>query len=188
MSSQSKVLVVDDERAIADLYATWLATDYTVEIAYNGSSALEVLDETVSVVILDRRMPNTSGDEVLDEIRARGFDCHVAMITAVDPDYDILEMGFDTYLKKPVKEEDIKAVVENLLRRSRYAESLTALFRKLSKREALKAQKPVAELKRQSQYQQLIDEIAELRAQSDRHLHQLDNEDFEAMFHQLSAV
>ncbi len=55
-------------------------------------------------------------------------------------------MGFDTYLKKPVKEEDIKAVVENLLRRSRYAESLTALLELRSKLALLEAEVPGDEL------------------------------------------
>ncbi len=80
------VLVVEDEPDLADLYATWLRGEYRVRVAYGGREALEKLDDEVEVVLLDRRMPDLSGDEALKEIRERGFDCRVAMVTAVEPD------------------------------------------------------------------------------------------------------
>lgn len=80
------VLVVDDEEDLANLYSQWLSDDYAVRTAYNGEQALERLDETVDVVLLDRRMPGLSGDDALNRIREREYDCRVAMVTAVDPD------------------------------------------------------------------------------------------------------
>lgn len=47
-------------------------------------------------------MPVRSGNEVLDKMRIAGYDWCVAMVTTVEPDLDILEMGFDDYLVKPV--------------------------------------------------------------------------------------
>lgn len=95
-----RILVVEDERDVADLYTTLLATKYDVQTAYNGQQALELVDETIDIVLLDRRMPGLSGDEVLQEIDSRNYECQVVLVTAVEPDFDIIELGFDAYVKK----------------------------------------------------------------------------------------
>lgn len=92
------VLIVEDEQPLADLYAAWLTETYSIRTAYDGEQALDQLDEQVAVVLLDRRMPQLSGDDVLERIRERNYDCHVAMVSGVHPDFDIIEMGFDDYL------------------------------------------------------------------------------------------
>jgi len=188
MSTHPHVLIVDDEPDLADLYASWLPRQYVVETAHDGSSALERLDESVDVVLLDRRMPGLSGDEVLERIRERYPECGVAMITAVDPDFDILKMGFDAYLTKPVDEGDLNGVVERLLRRSEYTDTLREFFMKLSKREALEAEMPDFELESDERYQRLESEIEDLRQQSEAHMAELDGEDFEALFYRLDAT
>jgi len=60
------------------------------------------MDDEVDAVLLDRRMPDVHGDEVLARLREEGCDCPVIMTTAVDPGMDILEMDFEDYLCKPV--------------------------------------------------------------------------------------
>ncbi|MFB6105679.1 MAG: response regulator, partial [Halobacteriaceae archaeon] len=60
------VVVVDDEEGIAEAYSYWLSDEYDVRTAQSGAGALETIDEDVDVVLLDRRMPDRSGDEVLD--------------------------------------------------------------------------------------------------------------------------
>ncbi|MGQ4554367.1 response regulator [Halobellus sp. GM3] len=188
MSAHPHVLIVDDEPDLADLYASWLEAEHIVQTANDGTSALELLDESVDVVLLDRRMPGMSGDEVLERIRERYPDCTVAMITAVDPDFDILKMGFDAYLTKPVGQTDLNDVIDRLLRRSEYTETLREFFMKLSKREALEAEKPDFELESDERYRQLESEIESLRRQSEAHMADLDGEDFEALFYRLDAV
>jgi DNA-binding response OmpR family regulator len=114
------VLVVDDEPNIAESYKLWLQDDHDVRVATSGSGALDALDEAVDVVLLDRRMPGLSGDEVLDEIADRDIDPNVVLVTAVDPDFEIVEFEFDTYLPKPVNGEDIVEVVEDCMRTGDY--------------------------------------------------------------------
>lgn len=66
------VLVVDDELAYVDAYTARLADTYRVGRASGGVEALGVMDEdAVDVVLLDRRMSDGSGDEVLTELRDR---------------------------------------------------------------------------------------------------------------------
>ncbi|RDI71310.1 response regulator [Halopelagius longus] len=113
------VLVVEDEETVVEAYALWLSETANVRTATGGKEALELVDDDVDAVLLDRRMPDLSGDETLAEMRERGHDCRVAMVTAVDPDVEATEESFDTYLTKPVTREEIVDTVEELLELAR---------------------------------------------------------------------
>jgi DNA-binding response OmpR family regulator len=181
------VLVVEDEPDLADLYAAWLGAEYRVRTAYGGQEALEELDEAdddVDAILLDRRMPGLSGDEVLSAVRERGINCRVAMVTAVEPDFDILEMGFDDYLVKPVTSDTLKETVAGLLRRGEYDTEMQELFSLTSKKAMLETEKSATELAENDEYQRLTDRINELRSEADESLDAVteDEEDFEKLF------
>lgn len=183
------VLVVEDETDIAETYRLWLEDRYDVRIAENGEEGLNNLDEAVDVVLLDRMMPGLSGDELLDEIRAEGLDCRVAMVTAVDPDFDILEMGFDAYLSKPVKSDQLRATVENLLERSEYDSLLQEYYSLVEKQATLEATKPESELTESDEYAQLRDRIGHLNSQLSDTLGGIeDDDDFIATIRSLNEV
>ncbi len=157
------VLIVEDEPDVAETYKLWLEGEYEVRMAQNGDEGLELLDGSVDVVLLDRMMPGLSGDEVLSRIRERELDCRVAMVTAVEPDFDILEMGFDAYLSKPIRSEQLHETVTNLLDRSEYDSMLQEYYALVEKRATLEATKSGAELAENDQYEELDDEIEEMR-------------------------
>jgi DNA-binding response OmpR family regulator len=164
------VLVVEDTEELADIYADRLSDTYQTMTAYDGTQALEVLDEhgeDVDVVLLDRRMPGMSGDEVLDEIKDRELDCAVAMVTAVDPDFDVIEMGFDDYLTKPI-EGELHDAVDRLLSRSSYDSQMRDHLALVSKKATLEAEKSREQLQSSEQYRQLREQIAEYRNQLQR--------------------
>jgi DNA-binding response OmpR family regulator len=171
------VLVVEDEPDLADLYSEWLKSDHDVRTAYGGEKALEVIDEGVDIVLLDRRMPDLSGDEVLDAIREKQIECRVSMVTAVEPDFDIVEMGFDDYLVKPVSRESLQDAVSGLLLRSEYDEGMQELFSLASKKALLESERSSTELKDNKEYQQLTDQIEALRGELDRKVDKLDETD-----------
>lgn len=161
------VLVVDDEERLADLFGTWLEDAHEVRTAYDGQSALDQLDASVSVVLLDRRMPGLSGDEVLDRIREQGFDCRVIMVTAVDPDFDIIEMGFDDYLVKPISRDELVDIIEQVTTRAKYDNELQEYFSLVSKKALLEAEKSDRELNENEEYRKLTERVSTLRRQVD---------------------
>jgi DNA-binding response OmpR family regulator len=175
---QRTVLLVDDEVNITELFGAWLEGSYD-----GGEEALEKLDESVDVVLLDRRMPGLSGDEVLDVIREQGFDCRVAMVTAVEPDFDVIEMGFDDYLTKPINREDLEEVIESLLSRKDYDDRMQEYFALASKKATLEAAKPSSELEANEEYQTLSEEVESLETDLDETLET--TEDFESAFQDL---
>lgn len=182
------VLIVEDERELTDLYARWLSDEYQVRTAYDAEQALELLDETVNVVLLDRRMPGQSGDETLDRILDRGLDCRVAMVTAVEPDFDIIELGFDDYVEKPVTKADLRDVVEKLLTRTTYDQTLREYYALVATRAALQTEKPATELADNGRYTELTIRIQEYEATLDRSQADLDPEGYEAAFRDLAGV
>jgi len=155
------VLVVDDDRALADTCEYWLREEYDVRVAYGGKQALERVDADVDVVLLDRRMPDLSGDEVLEAIDDRGLDCRVAMMTAVAPDTDIVEMPFDEYLVKPVDEAGVTGTVEELLVRAEFDERIREYFA-LASTEAVLDGREVGD---PAALDELTDRVRELRAE-----------------------
>ncbi|ODR81791.1 DNA-binding protein [Haladaptatus sp. W1] len=184
MSDEPTVLIVDDEHAITDLHARWLEDSYEVRKAYNGTEALETIDEDVDIVLLDRRMPDRSGQEVLDEIREQAFDCRVAMVTAVEPDFDILELGFDAYICKPVSDpEQLREIVASLEIRSTYDSQVQELLALSSKKAALEERKESDELSKNEDYTELETRLASLRNELSSTAMELDDDDLRAEFH-----
>jgi DNA-binding response OmpR family regulator len=137
--ADTTVLVVDDDEDLADTYAQWLdRSDYDALTAYDGDEALARLGPEVDVLLLDRRMPRISGDRVLERARERPGEHQVSMLTAVEPEPDILDLPFDEYVTKPVDRAELVDVVERLVTRQTLDTDLQELFRLASKLGALK--------------------------------------------------
>jgi len=109
------VLIVDDEEMVAESYELYLSDKYETRVETNGGAALCELtpsDREIDLILLDRRMPGMSGDVVAEHIDEYELDYQVIMISAVDPDLDIIDMPVDGYLSKPVSEEEVVEAVE----------------------------------------------------------------------------
>lgn len=179
------VLVVEDEAKVADLYRSYLEDDYEVTVATDGEEALEVVGPETDAVLLDRRLPDRPGSEVLAEIRDRGLDCRVAMVTAVEPDTDIVQMGFDLYLVKPATRDDIRSVVERLETRASYDETLQEIAALVTKRAVLEAERTAAELDNSAEYEELLEEIDELGTDLDDIAEEFSPDDYRLLFREL---
>jgi PAS domain S-box-containing protein len=131
------VLVVDDEPRYADAHARMLPEEYAVQTATDSHAALESIDEDVDVLLLDRDMPGMSGEELAGAVLERDLDPGIVMITATDPDLDILELGVDDYITKPVEQEELRACVEEVLEWSEYDDALRDYFALSNKRDVL---------------------------------------------------
>ncbi len=166
-TDSATVLVVDDEEEVADVYALRLRNQYETRTAYGGEEALAAIDDDVDVVLLDRRMPDIHGDDVLAEIRDRDYDCKVIMLTAVDPGPDILEMEFDDYLCKPVEKADLVAAIDHQVRVTQYDERLSEYLAVTSKLTLLETELSPRELDESDRIEQLRERAATLETEVD---------------------
>lgn len=165
-SPTGRVLVVEDTPDLADMTALWLRDTHSVEVAYTGQEALDILDSTFDVVLLDRRMPGMSGDEVLQRIRERELDVVVVMVSAVAPDFDVIGMDLDDYVTKPVEREEIRNLVERSLTQEHDDETVIGLNRLVQMKKILERSRTVSELQPHEEYRSLVEEIEELRDQT----------------------
>lgn len=123
-----RVLIVDDEREIADLIEVYLRNDgYTVYKFYNGRDALACIETTdLDLVILDVMLPDIDGFRICRKIREKYF-YPVIMLTAKGEDVDKimgLAIGADDYITKPFNPLEVAARVKTQLRRyTRYNQS-----------------------------------------------------------------
>jgi two-component system response regulator VicR len=118
---EKKILVVDDEKPIADILQFNLKKEgYTVYCAYDGNQALEMVEEiNPDLLLLDIMLPNRDGMEVCREVRKK-YDMPIIMLTAKDSEIDKvlgLELGADDYVTKPFSTRELLARVKANLRR-----------------------------------------------------------------------
>jgi two-component system, OmpR family, copper resistance phosphate regulon response regulator CusR len=117
-----RILLVEDERKIASVIVRTLRENaYVVDMVESGEKALELGSEvTYDAILLDVRLPGISGIEVCRELRQRGIESPVMMLTArtlVEQRVEGLDAGADDYLTKPFVLAEFLARVRALVRR-----------------------------------------------------------------------
>jgi two-component system alkaline phosphatase synthesis response regulator PhoP len=118
----SRILLIEDEPGLVLTLSDLLeAEGYTVETANDGHTGLaKATSEPFDVILLDVMLPGKSGFDVCREIRSRGSDVAILMLTAKTQVIDRvvgLKLGADDYLTKPFDPSELLARVEALLRR-----------------------------------------------------------------------
>lgn len=123
-----KILVVDDEREIADLIEVYLRNEnYGIVKCYSGQEALRRVErEEMDLAILDIMLPDVNGFAICQKIRER-YTYPIIMLTAKDEEVDKitgLSLGADDYMTKPFRPLEMVARVKAQLRRyKRYNQS-----------------------------------------------------------------
>ncbi|MCR5665645.1 MAG: VanR-ABDEGLN family response regulator transcription factor [Eubacterium sp.] len=116
-----KILVVDDEKEIADLLEVYLKNEgYEVYKCYNATDALDcVKNKEIDLALLDVMLPDISGFDICEKIREK-YNFPVIMLTAKVGEADQINglmIGADDYIKKPFRPLEVLARVKAQLRR-----------------------------------------------------------------------
>jgi len=140
----NKILIVDDEPFNLDLLEQELADlGYPSERASDGKQALEKITKLEpDLVLLDYRMPEMNGIDVLREIRQRNKDLPVIMITAygtIEVAVEAVKAGADDFVTKPFDPEHLAVVVKKALERSRLKQDVEFFAEELGGRNRLVA-------------------------------------------------
>ena len=120
-----KILIVDDEKNMRELLKDFFEEEgYSIVLAEDGQQALEVIDETIDMVISDNRMPQMQGMELMVQIKKSYPDTPVIIITAFTTPklaVEAYKMGASSYLTKPFNPEELLAKMKEIFRQKRMA-------------------------------------------------------------------
>ncbi|WP_416349932.1 response regulator transcription factor [Mammaliicoccus lentus] len=119
----AKILIVDDEQDILDICKTYFEYEgHQVITGTNGQEAIEQIDDSIDLMILDIMMPEVNGYEVVKKMREQSLDIPFIYLTAKTQENDTiyaLTLGADDYIKKPFSPRELILRSHNLLNRSR---------------------------------------------------------------------
>jgi YesN/AraC family two-component response regulator len=125
---------------------------------------------------------------VLAELRDRGIDSRIAIITAVDPDFDIIDMDFEDYIVKPVLKSELQDIVHRLIRLSTFDKRVQESFAIASKIEVLDTEKTHAELSANEDYESLRHRLNELQDSIQDLFAEFDYQDFTTVYSELKTA
>jgi DNA-binding NtrC family response regulator len=120
MSSNGRVLVADDEAIMREVLSDLLSSEsYQVDLAENGSQALEMIRENdYGVALLDLKMPDMDGLQVLEEIKKMESGPKALILTAfasIDTAIKATKLGAYHYIEKPFKNDILLLTVKNAM-------------------------------------------------------------------------
>ncbi|WP_324757740.1 response regulator [Haloarcula sp. GH36] len=162
-----RVMVADDDPDMRECYRLWLGESYDVVTVADGDTALDRLDETVDVLVLDREMPGSNGGTVAREVAAGPFEPAVLMISGVEPDVDLLDIPVDEYLTKPVGRDAVLSAVERVGVVTQFQSELQELFALASRAATLESAVGQAQLDDCGEYARLLSRLREKRSAVD---------------------
>ena len=162
-----RVLVVEDDADLREVYRRILSEFYDTATAATGTEAVEAMSDDTDVVLLDRRLPDTDAETLVRELQNRYRDCYIALVTGVEPGFDIIELGIDDYLVKPVTTEQLHDTVERLLSLAEYDAIYRQLSQKRVKRNVLAEEKSPEELGQSDEFDRLQTDIDRLETELD---------------------
>lgn len=154
----SKILIVDDEQKLTDLFSKWLGEEFETVTANSGREAIKSLDDDIDLILLDRVMEELSGEETLKRIREI-LDCPVIMITAKEPELKLAELSVGDYITKPVKKEELLEKTKEQLSMDEMERKKKSLIRR---KEILEETFPESQLEDEEKYLKLKQKINEL--------------------------
>lgn len=121
-AAKQKILIVDDDANIAELISLYLIKEcYETKIVGDGEAALEAVGSFhPNLILLDLMLPGIDGYQVCRELRSRGDETPIIMLSAKGETFDKvlgLELGADDYIEKPFDSKELVARVKAVLRR-----------------------------------------------------------------------
>lgn len=119
------ILLIDDEKKICEFVKAYLDKEgYKTDVAYNGNDAINYLDNNqYDIVLLDRMLPDISGEEICNYIRnnCKLMNVAIIMLSAKTEDDDRIEgfeLGCDDYICKPFNVKELILRIKSVLKRS----------------------------------------------------------------------
>jgi DNA-binding response OmpR family regulator len=131
-----EIVIIEDDEDILELIEYHLLKANYAVTGFLSTDRVESFleEEDISLMIVDRNLPNVEGSEFISELRDKGYDIPVIFLTAKDKDSDIdegFERGADDYITKPFRVKELLFRIEAILRRFGLKEQKMLKYRDL---------------------------------------------------------
>ena len=118
-SQEDPIFVVDDDQGILESFDAMLGDDYHLIMIDNGTEAIQRIgDQNPSLLFLDIKIPGSNGLDVLANLREKGIDTQVVVVTALAQDHyqeRAEKYGVYKYLHKPLDVEEIQEIARTVV-------------------------------------------------------------------------
>ena len=167
---KAEILVVDDQEAIRHFISRFLDEEekYDVRTAATGETALHAFDESMpDLVILDLKLPDMSGLDVLKEMRRRDPDATVIIITAfgqIETAVSAMRLGAEDFITKPVILDQLLIAIERVLAKKQMA--IEVKYHRKRLREHHQFDKIIGNCEKMKQVHRIVDQVARSNATS----------------------
>lgn len=159
-----RVLLVETDTALRELYERWLSERFDVRPVRNGVAAERLLEDEIDVLVLNRILPDRSERAVFELVADREAEAGVVILTTQPPDLAVLDVPFDEYLLKPVDRFTLHEAVERAQRLVAVERCLRRYLRLLTKRDLVESEPIAGTLSNSERYEKLLDRIAAVEA------------------------
>lgn len=163
MGDTPRILIVEPNSEKALLYARWLGNGYAIDIARDCTSAYKLFDKEIDVALISRQLPDSSGDELLNEIREFDLDWRVALLTDSLPPLDIVNLDISEYLCRPITETELCNTTDRLVAQAKFGTALTEFYTLVQKRQLLETHHSDSELSDNDAYTEIQSQLTTLR-------------------------
>lgn len=158
------VLIIDDEKPLAELIEAYIPTEWDTTLVHDVESAIKELSPEYDLYFIDRRLSGGDGREILQELDNRGYNCCKFVVSAIEPDLDLLELSFTDYIVKPVEMDDIREMVSRCEQLLAAGEPTRQYYECRAKQALLAGSVPVTTRESSSEYDELKEELQACRA------------------------
>ena len=139
MAANTKILIIDDEQGIRDLFSTAMEDQYQVLSADNGEDGLKIAKkEKPDIVFLDLKLPGMDGIDVLRKIKELNSEIITIMITGygtVEKAVEAMELGAYEYIVKPLNVKEVEVLIGQALKMHALETEVTSLRKKMKEKE-----------------------------------------------------
>jgi CheY-like chemotaxis protein len=179
------VLVVEERRELTDCLDEWLGAEYEVLTAHSGEEAQALHDGHVSATFIDRDLEGSGVIELLDHILGQDFAGRLVSVSS-SPGTAGTRPEFDDHFRKSVLLDGGRETVEHLVKQAVYEEEIHEWLTLLSKKATLEKEKESDELESSPEYDELVDEIEQLRIRAGTSRDDIPGERIDAIFREIS--
>lgn len=138
-AKKSRVFIVDDDLSLCDILVNLLSYEgYSTRVAHDGKTALEILkEETFDLMLLDLKLPDVSGVDLLDRVIDIASGIQVVMISGqatIDIAIDATRKGAFDFLEKPLDSDRVLVTLNNALAKGRLVKERAHLLENIKER------------------------------------------------------